>query len=106
MELLDKMKQKLSSRVLQPLNFPSRLILVKTIMQAMPIYLFSVLSAPKSVLHEIRSLQWNVLWGSREAKDKFSLVSWEGICHHKEQGGLGLKGLEIMAEVQGEKVWW
>ena len=49
-DLLDKMKQKLSSCVLHPLNLPSHLILVKTVMQAMPIYLLSILSAPKSVL--------------------------------------------------------
>ena len=75
------------------------MILVKTVMQAMPIYLFSVLSAPESILMEIRSLQQNFLWGSREAKAKFSLVSWEEICHPKEQGGLGLRDPEITAEI-------
>ena len=55
-ELLDRMKQKISSWVLRPLNFPSRLILVKSIMQAMPTYLFSILAAPKSILKEIQRL--------------------------------------------------
>ena len=56
-ELLDRMKQKLSSWVLHPLNFPSRLILVKSIMQAMHTYLFSILDSPKSILKEIQRLQ-------------------------------------------------
>ena len=55
-ELLDRMKQKLSSWLLRPLNFPSRLILVKSIMQDMPTYLFSILAAPKSILKEIQRL--------------------------------------------------
>ena len=55
-ELLDRMKQKISSWVLRPLNLPSRLILVKSIMQAMPTYLFSILAAPKSILKEIQRL--------------------------------------------------
>ena len=56
-KLLDRMKEKLSSWVFQPLNLPNKLILVKIVMQVMPIYLFSILSDPKSILKEIRSLQ-------------------------------------------------
>ena len=105
-ELLDQMKHRLSSWVLRPLYLPSWLVLVKAVLQAMPIYLFLILSAPKSVLHEIKSLQRNFLWGGREAKVKFSLVSWEGICKPKDRGGLGIRYPDVMAEVQGEKVWW
>ena len=39
------------------------------------VYLFLILSAHKSVLKEIWSLQWNFLWSGREVKAKFSLVS-------------------------------
>eukprot|EP00253_Pinus_taeda_P009371 PITA_09371 len=48
--LLDKLEDKLSSWIFFPLNLPSRLILVKSILQTMPLYLFSVLAAPKWVL--------------------------------------------------------
>ena len=75
MELIDRIKQKLSSWTLRPLNLPSRLVLIKSVLQVMPIYLFSVLSAPKSVLHEIRCIQRIFLWEGREDKEKFSLVS-------------------------------
>ena len=52
-ELLDRLKQKLSSWVLHPLNFPSRLILVKSILQAMPTYIFLILTIPKAILKQI-----------------------------------------------------
>ena len=52
-ELLDRLKQRLSSWVLHTLNFPSRLILVKSILQAMPTYLFSILTTPKVILKQI-----------------------------------------------------
>ena len=48
----------------------------------------------------------NFLWGGREAKAKFSLVSWENICCPKERGGLGLRDPEVMSEIQGAKIWW
>ena len=83
-DLLDKRKRRISSWVLLPLNLPSKLILVKVIMQAMPIYLFSILSSPKLVF---QGMKRNFLWGSRETKAKFSLVNWDEICRPKEQGG-------------------
>ena len=100
------MKQKLTSWTLRPLNLPSRLVLIKSVLQAMPIYLFSILSAPKSILRKIRCIQRTFLWGGREDKAKFSLVSWDNICQPNLKGGLGLRDPKIMAEVQGAKVWW
>ena len=49
-DILDKIKQNLNHWTFRALNFPSRLILVKFVLQAMPLYLFSVLAAPKSVI--------------------------------------------------------
>ena len=52
-DLLDKMKQILSTWVFRTLNNPSRMVLVKGVLHSMLIYPFSVLSTQKSVLHEI-----------------------------------------------------
>lgn len=60
-DLLDKLNSKLNEWALRPLNFPSRLILVKVVLQSMPAYLFSILAAPKSVLKQIKSIQRNFL---------------------------------------------
>ena len=55
-DFLDKLKQKLSLWTFRALNFPSRLILVKSILHSMPLYLFSVLVAPKSVIKQIKNI--------------------------------------------------
>ena len=68
--------------------------------------LFSVLSTPKSVLREFRSIQRNFLLEGRETKDKFTLVSWDKVSTPKDKGGLGLKDHEVVGEVQGAKIWW
>ena len=80
--------------------------MVKSVLQAMPMYLFSVLSTPKSVLREIRSIQRNFLWSGRETKAKFALVSWDMVSTPKDKGGLGLRDPEVVGEVQGAKIWW
>ena len=74
-DLVDRIKSRLSSWAIKPLNLPGRLVLVKLVIEAMPMYLLSVPSSPKSVLKEIRNLQRNFLWAGRGSKAKFTLVS-------------------------------
>ena len=60
-EMLEKINKKLSLWTFKALNFPSRLILVKLVLQAMPMYLFSVLAAPKSFIKQIKKIKHNFL---------------------------------------------
>ena len=92
--------------MLKPLNLHIRLIMVNLVLQAMSVYLFSILSAPKAIIKEIRSIQRKFLWVGREDKAKLSLVSWEKICTPEDKGGLGLRDPKIMGGVQGAKIWW
>ena len=55
-DLLDKINKKLSLWTFRVLDFTSRLILVKSVLWEMPMYLFSVLAAPKSIIKQIRNL--------------------------------------------------
>ena len=49
-DIFDKMKHKVSCWTFRSLNLPSRVILVKAVLQAMPTYLFSILAAPKDII--------------------------------------------------------
>ena len=60
-ELLDKINKNISLWTFIALNFLSRLILVKSVLQAMTMYLFSVMAAPKSIIKQIRNIQRNFL---------------------------------------------
>ena len=62
-DLMDRFKSRLSRWILHPLNLPSRMVLVKFVLQAMPIYLFFVSFAPKSIIKDIKSIQRKFLWG-------------------------------------------
>ena len=73
-ELLDKINKKLSLWTFKALNFPGRLILVKSVLRAMPMYLFSVLVALKSIIKQIRNIQRQFLWGGTNDIRKWPLV--------------------------------
>ena len=66
----------------------SRLVLIKAILQAMPLYLFSILAVPKWVLKELKTIQRSFLWGSNGLRHKWALVKWETTCLPKNGGGI------------------
>jgi hypothetical protein len=103
---LSSFSKRLSSWTFRALNLPSRLILLKAILQALPIYVFSALAAPKFILTTIKSMQRNFLWQGLTKEKKIALVSWDKLCKPKEQGGLGLRDPVIMNKVLSAKIWW
>ena len=74
--LLDNLEIRLSSWTYRLLNIASRLILIKSVLQAMHLYLFSILASPKWLLKKNRNLQRNFLWGSSGLNRKWALVKW------------------------------
>ena len=86
------------------LNNPARLILLKSTLQAMPLYLFSALAAPKSILKKVRNIQRNFLWQGPKANKKWALVAWKTLCLPKNEGGLGLRDPEILSVILGAKI--
>lgn len=72
----------------------------------MPLYLFSILAAPKWVLKEIKTLQRSFLWGSSGLKRKWALVKWETACLPKKGGGIGLRDPSHNNAVMGAWIWW
>ena len=60
--LLSIFKKRLSLWTFRSLNFPSRLILLKSILQALLVYIFSTLAAPTFILNTLRMLQRSFMW--------------------------------------------
>eukprot|EP00253_Pinus_taeda_P012127 PITA_12127 len=104
--LLEKLEAKLSLWTHRSLNMASRMILIKAVLQSMPLYLFSILAAPKWILKAIKKLQRNFLWGCSGPNKKWALVKWEKACLPKIGGGIGLRDPEHSNKIMGAKIWW
>lgn len=88
------------------LNLEGWLVLTKSVLQIVPIFMFSALLASKGVVQQIRNIQRDFLWGQGEEKKKWDLVAWDKIYKHKTHGGLGHHDPETLSKVLGEKLWW
>lgn len=60
-DLLNKIKFRLSIWTNRALNMASGLVLVKSVLQTMSVYMLSALASPKSVYKSIRNIQWSFL---------------------------------------------
>eukprot|EP00253_Pinus_taeda_P008724 PITA_08724 len=83
-----------------------RLVLTKSILQAIPHYLLSFLPAPKGILQQIRNIQRSFLWSGNGEKKKWALVAWNKLCMSKSRGGLNLVDPEVVNQTCGAKLWW
>ena len=86
--IIDKIQKRLSSWKSSCLSMADRLVLIKSVLNYLPIYYLSLFSLPKKVANEIIRLQRRFLWtGNKEGK-VMSLVKWEVVQQSKDRGGL------------------
>eukprot|EP00253_Pinus_taeda_P028911 PITA_28911 len=104
--ITNKLQDKIKKWTIRSLNIAGRLVLTKAILQIVPIFMLSVLLAPKGVMQHIRNIQRDFLWGKGEEKKKWALVAWDKICKPKIYGDLGLDDPETLNKVLGAKLWW
>jgi hypothetical protein len=83
--LLSSFKKRLSLWTFCSLNFPGRLIILKSILEALPVYIFSALAAPTFILNTLRTLQRSFLWQGNKEGCKISLVSWQKVCTSEKE---------------------
>lgn len=61
-------------------------ILIKAVVQAIPIYIMSIFRSPNGTLDEIHSMMAKFWWGSSADNQKSHWHSWSHLCMPKKQG--------------------
>eukprot|EP00253_Pinus_taeda_P024774 PITA_24774 len=104
--VLDKLSNKVANWAFRALNIAGRIVLAKSVLQAIPIYPLSIMAAPLGVCTRIREVIRNFIWRGADQKKKWALASRSQLTERKEKGGLGLRDPEILNRVLGAKLWW
>jgi hypothetical protein len=61
-------------------------VLIKLVVQAIPIFSMACFKLPRGLCHHINQLIHNFWWASKAGKKKTHWVSWEVMFHPKVQG--------------------
>ena len=91
--LLDKVRSKLSGWNLSLLSQGSRLCLIKSVLNAIPVYLLQVLDPPKSVIQDLKRIFSNFFWGGTVEKSKMHWGTWDRLCYPLDETGLDVINL-------------
>jgi hypothetical protein len=88
--LIAKLEKKLNLWCNHWLSRGEQLILVKVVLEAIPMYWMSLAWIPKGALESIRRLCYKFIRLGDQVKKGISLVSWKKLTIPKTQGGWGL----------------
>jgi len=70
-----------------------KVVLLNSVLNAIPIFYLSVMKMPISVWKRIVRLQRGFLWGGIKRRKSIPWVSWLVVCKPKREGGLGVRDL-------------
>jgi hypothetical protein len=95
----DRAKTKLAGWQGKLVNVAGRRELVKSVLSSLPVYLLTVIKAPKKFLREIDKVRKRFLWaGDGELTGGKCKVAWPKVCTPQPNGGLGIKDLDHFSQ--------
>lgn len=104
--VVELFKKRLSRWKARNLSFGGRVTILKSILNSLPNYYFSLFKAPSGVLDKLDRLRRLFFWGGSKEKAKISWVAWEKVAAPIEYGGLGLGCLRGANASLLAKWWW
>ncbi|KAJ4783797.1 RNA-directed DNA polymerase (reverse transcriptase)-related family protein [Rhynchospora pubera] len=104
--LLEKLNSKLTGWRSNLLSHAGRLVLIQSALMSIPVYFMSVKMIPKGIIKKMESLIAKFFWGKTDQVRYMSFVSWQRICQSREQGGLGIRQLQLFGEALYLKLIW
>jgi hypothetical protein len=94
--LLSYLKNRLSWWGKKYISLGGRIVLINSVLNAIPIFFLSFLKMPVSVAKAVVRIQRNFLWGSVKGGRKMCWVSWSMVYKEKKYGGLGVKDIKVV----------
>lgn len=88
------------------LSFAGRLQLLRSVIFGLINFWTSTFMLPKGCISTIESLCARFLWSGNIEKKGIAKVAWETVCLPKQQGGLGIRSIEVWNQVLGLKFIW
>jgi hypothetical protein len=94
--LISYLKRRLSSWGKKHISLGGRIVLINSVLIAIPIFYMSYLKMPVQVIKAVTRIQRDFLWGGVKGVRKLSWISWKMVCREKKDGGLGVRDIKVV----------
>eukprot|EP00253_Pinus_taeda_P011273 PITA_11273 len=88
------------------LSLAGRLILIKAVIEATPVYWMALTWIPKGILNRLQHICSRFLWAGQQTGRLFGWVKWDTIAKPKSWGGWGIKRLHLFSKALAAKLGW
>ena len=69
--------------------------LIKSVLQALPVYAMGIFKFPASLCEELSQIIRNFWWGDEENRRKTDWLAWDKMTKPKAEGGMGFRDLRL-----------
>jgi hypothetical protein len=91
----ERLQLRLSSWKGKLSSIGGRQVLINSVLSNMVLYMLSFFLLPKGVLNILDFFRSRFFWQGDSEKKKYRLAKWSIVCSPKDQGGLGIRDLEV-----------
>lgn len=104
--LIQRFEQRLNAWKGHLLSPAGRIILIRLVLQALPVYFMATSTIPKEVLKQLTGLIRRFFWGKVDKRNYMAYIAWETVTLPVSLGGLGLRELANVNSILLMKSAW
>ncbi|KAJ0797670.1 putative RNA-directed DNA polymerase [Helianthus annuus] len=93
--IIEVFQKRLSGWKSRVLSIGGRVVLIKSVLESLPVYYFSLFKVPVMVKNKLEAMIKRFLWGGNSDANKIHWVGWDLVTRPKKCGGLGLTKLDV-----------
>jgi len=93
---VEHVNKRLNSWTNKSLSFGGRVVLLNSVLNAIPIFYLSFMRMSVKVWRRLVRIQMEFLWGRVGGGRKINWVKWSKVCQPKEKGGLGIRDIKLV----------
>ncbi|KAG5533573.1 hypothetical protein RHGRI_027682 [Rhododendron griersonianum] len=102
----DKIMKKIQGWGNKELNHAGKDVLIKSVLQPIPMYTFMCFKVPQSLCSCLNSAISNFWWGRSDTGNKIHWGAWQKLTDQKGMGGMGFKDFESFNVALLAKQFW